>query len=110
MNLVCAGNKVFVVYQAEGGFNPDPLRTPLVAEPMFGDCKPGECDFPFFLFIQNPGHTPISIISVTKLTGICFNQLLSSAFGDDCNCGYFRLTASQLPLTCVQFPCAIGSG
>jgi len=38
-------------------------------QPMFGDGRPGECTFPFFLFIQNPGHAPISIISVTKLTG-----------------------------------------
>jgi len=36
---------------------------------MFGDCTPGECTFPFFLFIQNPEQTPMSIISVTKLTG-----------------------------------------
>jgi len=32
---------------------------------------------------------------------IYFNQLLS-AFGNDFNCGYFRLTASQLLLTCVN--------
>ena len=31
VNLICAGNKVFVKYQAQGGgFNPNPpLRTPL---------------------------------------------------------------------------------
>jgi len=31
VNLVCAGNKVFVKYQAQGGVNPNPpLRTPLL--------------------------------------------------------------------------------
>jgi len=29
---------------------------------MCGDCRPGECTFPFFLFIQNPGHTDINNI------------------------------------------------
>jgi len=33
--------------------------------------------------------------------GICIKQLLS-AFGNDFNCGYFRLRASQLLLTCVN--------
>jgi len=35
--------------------------------PVCGDCRPGECTFSFFLFIQNPGDAAISIISVTKL-------------------------------------------
>jgi len=32
INLLCAGNKVLVKYQAQGGFNttPTPLRTPLL--------------------------------------------------------------------------------
>jgi len=31
VNLICAGNKVFVKYQAQGGANPNPpLRTPLL--------------------------------------------------------------------------------
>ena len=30
MNLLCAGNNIFVKYQAQGGVNPNPpLRTPL---------------------------------------------------------------------------------
>jgi len=29
-NLLCASNKVFVIYQAQGGVNPNPLLTPLV--------------------------------------------------------------------------------
>jgi len=53
------------------------------------------------LLIQNPGHTPISIISVTNLTGYLLNQLLST-FGNDFNCGCFRLIANQLLLTCVN--------
>jgi len=61
---------------------------------MCGDCRPGECTFPFFFFIPNPGHTDINNIG-SKLTGIRFDQI-SSAFGIDFNCGYFRLTASQL--------------
>jgi len=30
VNLLCAGNKVFVKYQAQGRLTPTPLRTPLV--------------------------------------------------------------------------------
>jgi len=31
INPYCAGNKVFVTYQAQGGFNPKPpLRMPLI--------------------------------------------------------------------------------
>jgi len=31
INLLCAGNKVFVKYQAQGGVNPKPpFRTPLI--------------------------------------------------------------------------------
>jgi len=34
INLLCAGNKVFVKYQTQGGVNPNPktpLRTPLIS-------------------------------------------------------------------------------
>jgi len=30
INLNCAGYKVFVKYQAQGGIDPTPLRTPLI--------------------------------------------------------------------------------
>jgi len=30
VNLLCAGNKVFVKYQVQGGVYPIPLRTPLI--------------------------------------------------------------------------------
>jgi len=29
INILCEGNKVFVKFQAQGGVNPTPLRTPL---------------------------------------------------------------------------------
>jgi len=31
INLICAGNKIFITYQTWWGFNPTPLRTPLIS-------------------------------------------------------------------------------
>jgi len=63
MNLVCAGNKVFVVYQAEGGFNPDPLRT-LGRGADVWRLQTGRMRFSIFLvYSKSWTHTDINNIS-----------------------------------------------
>jgi len=62
-------------------------------QPMFGDGRPGECTFIFFLFIQNPGQwtrTDINNIGYKTHRGPALTNYYR-VFGNDFNCGYFRL-------------------
>jgi len=61
----------------------------------WGDCRPGECTFPFFLFFKILDTHRYQSYRLQNSQGICVNQLLS-AFGNDFNCGFFRRKLSFL--------------
>jgi len=118
INLLCAGNKVFVKYQVQGGFNPKPpLRTPLLITSAT-KCDRGIYTFHWILVapqelksvlpvedsFSNKEKRTFSRIRANQSTSKTFTTSLWRRKTKPASLNYFAIMVLATNKTCSTFP------